>query len=245
MVYISNKNIISQFSLVYSLIGLFFFINKINCSSLNSTEIEQFNKTMNRYKQMVANYNILSKKMEKITLNIFMRIRFKDLKRSFDDLKREIDALKLKYHKKESISENIIIANNLTDDFEIKYINSVNAYKRFEETKNMLGGMLKTFIIVLSIFIFIVLLFIGIGSYFVIQYNKKRRYFKLNEEVSIRIGQSDEKVKDKSNQDNKNDFMGKSTEEDIQGRNDINKNQVQLQSHNSPLSKEYLSQNNI
>lgn len=243
MVYISNKNIISQFSLVYSLIGLFFFINKINCSSLNSTEIEQFNKTMNRYKQMVANYNILSKKMEKITLNIFMRIRFKDLKRSFDDLKNEIDALKLKYHKKESISENIIIANNLTDDFEIKYINSVNAYKRFEETKNMLGGMLKTFIIVLSIFIFIVLLFIGIGSYFVIQYNKK--YFKLNEEVSIRIGQSDEKVKDKSNQDNKNDFMGKSTEEDIQGRNDINKNQVQLQSHNSPLSKEYLSQNNI
>ena len=232
MVYISNKNIISQFSLVYSLIGLFFFINKINCSSLNSTEIEQFNKTMNRYKQMVANYNILSKKMEKITLNIFMRIRFKDLKRSFDDLKSEIDALKLKYHKKESISENIIIANNLTDDFEIKYINSVNAYKRFEETKNMLGGMLKTFIIVLSIFIFIVLLFIGIGSYFVIQYNKKRRYFKLNEEVSIRIGQSDEKVKDKSNQDNKNDFMGKSTEEDIQGRNDINKNQVQLQSHN-------------
>ena len=245
MVYISNKNIISQFSLVYSLIGLFFFINKINCSSLNSTEIEQFNKTMNRYKQMVANYNILSKKMEKITLNIFMRIRFKDLKRSFDDLKSEIDALKLKYHKKESISENIIIANNLTDDFEIKYINSVNAYKRFEETKNMLGGMLKTFIIVLSIFIFIVLLFIGIGSYFVIQYNKKRRYFKLNEEVSIRIGQSDEKVKEKSNQDNKNDFMGKSTEEDIQGRNDINKNQVQLQSHNSPLSKEYLSQNNI
>ena len=245
MVYISNKNIISQFSLVYSLIGLFFFINKINCSSLNSTEIEQFNKTMNRYKQMVANYNILSKKMEKITLNIFMRIRFKDLKRSFDDLKSEIDALKLKYHKKESISENIIIANNLTDDFEIKYINSVNAYKRFEETKNMLGGMLKTFIIVLSIFIFIVLLFIGIGSYFVIQYNKKKRYFKLNEEVSIRIGQSDEKVKDKNNQDNKNDFMGKSTEEDIQGRNDINKNQVQLQSHNSPLSKEYLSQNNI
>ena len=245
MVYISNKNIISQFSLVYSLIGLFFFINKINCSSLNSTEIEQFNKTMNRYKQMVANYNILSKKMEKITLNIFMRIRFKDLKRSFDDLKSEIDALKLKYHKKESISENIIIANNLTDDFEIKYINSVNAYKRFEETKNMLGGMLKTFIIVLSIFIFIVLIFIGIGSYFVIQYNKKKRYFKLNEEVSIRIGQSDEKVKDKSNQDNKNDFMGKSTEEDIQGRNDINKNQVQLQSHNSPLSKEYLSQNNI
>ena len=245
MVYISNKNIISQFSLVYSLIGLFFFINKINCSSLNSTEIEQFNKTMNRFKQMVANYNILSKKMEKITLNIFMRIRFKDLKRSFDDLKSEIDALKLKYHKKESISENIIIANNLTDDFEIKYINSVNAYKRFEETKSMLGGMLKTFIIVLSIFIFIVLLFIGIGSYFVIQYNKKKRYFKLNEEVSIRIGQSEEKVKDKSNQDNKNDFMGKSTEEDIQGRNDINKNQVQLQSHNSPLSKEYLSQNNI
>lgn len=243
MVYISKKNILPPFSLVYSIIALFFLINKINCSSLNSTEIEQYNKTMHRYKQMVANYNVFSKKMEKITLNIFMRIRFKDLKRSFDDLRSEIDTLKLKYHKKESISENIIISNNLTDDFEIKYINSVNAYKRFEETKKMLGGMLKTFIIVLSIFIFIVLILIGVGSYFVIKYNQK--YYRLQEEVSIRIGQSEEKEKYKSNQENKNDFMGKSSEEDIQEKNDIDKNKVQLQSHNSPLSKEYLSQNNL
>ena len=247
MVYISKKNILSQFSLFYSILALFFLITKINCSSLNLTEIEQYNNTMHRYKQMVANYNVFSQKMEKITLNVFMKIRFKDLKRSFDDLRSEIDTLKLKYHKKESISENIIIANNLTDDFEIKYINSVNAYKRFEETKQMLGGMIKTFIIVLSIFIFIVLFFIGVGSYFVIKYNQKR-YYKLQEEVSIRIGQSDEKEKDKSNQENKNDFMVKSTEEDIEGRNNIDKNdknKVQLQSHNAPLSKEYLSQNNI
>jgi len=244
MVYISKKNILSQFSLFYSILALFFLITKINCSSLNLTEIEQYNNTMHRYKQMVANYNVFSQKMEKITLNVFMKIRFKDLKRSFDDLRSEIDTLKLKYHKKESISENIIIANNLTDDFEMKYINSVNAYKRFEETKQMLGGMIKTFIIVLSIFIFIVLLFIGVGSYFVIKYNQKR-YYKLQEEVSIRIGQSDEKEKDKSNQENKNDFIVKSTEEDIEGRNNIDKNKVQLQSHNAPLSKEYLSQNNI
>jgi len=247
MVLISKKNILSQFSLFYSILALFFLITKINCSSLNLTEIEQYNNTMHRYKQMVANYNVFSQKMEKITLNVFMKIRFKDLKRSFDDLRSEIDTLKLKYHKKESISENIIIANNLTDDFEMKYINSVNAYKRFEETKQMLGGMIKTFIIVLSIFIFIVLFFIGVGSYFVIKYNQKR-YYKLQEEVSIRIGQSDEKEKDKSNQENKNDFMVKSTEEDIEGRNNIDKNdknKVQLQSHNAPLSKEYLSQNNI
>ena len=220
MVYISKKNILSQFSLFYSILALFFLITKINCSSLNLTEIEQYNNTMHRYKQMVANYNIFSQKMEKITLNVFMKIRFKDLKRSFDDLRSEIDTLKLKYHKKESISENIIIANNLTDDFEMKYINSVNAYKRFEETKQMLGGMIKTFIIVLSIFIFIVLFFIGVGSYFVIKYNQKR-YYQLQEEVSIRIGQSDEKEKDKSNQEKKNDFMVKSTEEDIEGRNNL------------------------
>ena len=77
-----------------------------------------------------------------------------------------------------------------------------------------------------------------------IKYNQKR-YYKLQEEVSIRIGQSDEKEKDKSNQENKNDFVVKSTEEDIEGRNNIDKNKVQLQSHNAPLSKEYLSQNNI
>ena len=134
MVYNIKKIIISQLSTIYSIIIILFLLDEINCSSLNSTEIEEFNKTMHKYNQMVANYNVFSKKMEKITLNIFMRIRFKDLERSFEELKREIDNLKLNYHKNQSISENIIIANNLTDDFEIKYIDSVNAYKRFEET---------------------------------------------------------------------------------------------------------------
>ena len=244
MVYNIKKIIISQLSLIYSIIIILFLSSEINCSSLNSTEIEEYNKTIHKYNQMVANYNVFSKKMEKITLNIFMRIRFKDLERSFEELRREIDNLKLNYHKNQSISENIIIANNLTDDFEIKYIDSVNAYKRFEETKKILGGMVKTFIIVLSICVFIILLFIGIGSYFVIQYNKKKRYFKLKEEVSIRIGQTDVKEKNTSEEENKNKFMVKSTQEDIQSPKNANKDKVIIDS-NPPISKEYLSNQNI
>ena len=244
MVYNIKKIIISQLSIIYSIIIILFLLGEINCSSLNSTEIEEFNKTMHKYNQMVANYNVFSKKMEKITLNIFMRIRFKDLERSFEELRREIDNLKLNYHKNQSISENIIIANNLTDDFEIKYIDSVNAYKRFEETKKILGGMVKTFIIVLSICVFIILLFIGIGSYFVIQYNKKR-YMKLEEEVSIRIGQTDVKEKNTNEEENKNDFMVKSTQEDIQTAKNVIKDKVINDTNNPPLSKEYLSNQNI
>ena len=244
MVYNIKKIIISQLSIIYSIIIILFLLGEINCSSLNSTEIEEFNKTIHKYNQMVANYNVFSKKMEKITLNIFMRIRFKDLERSFEELRREIDNLKLNYHKNQSISENIIIANNLTDDFEIKYIDSVNAYKRFEETKKILGGMVKTFIIVLSICVFIILLFIGIGSYFVIQYNKKR-YMKLEEEVSVRIGQTDVKEKNTNEEENKNDFMVKSTQEDIQTAKNVIKDKVIIDTNNPPLSKEYLSNQNV
>ena len=244
MVYNIKKIITSQLSLIYSIIIILFLSSEINCSSLNSTEIEEYNKTIHKYNQMVANYNVFSKKMEKITLNIFMRIRYKDLQRSFDELRKEIDNLKLKYHKNQSISENIILANNLTDNFEINYIDSVNAYKRFEETKKILGGMVKTFIIVLSICVFIILLFIGIGSYFVIQYNKKKRYFKLKEEVSIRIGQTDVKEKNTSEEENKNEFMVKSTQEDIQSPKNANKDKVIIDS-NPPISKEYLSNQNI
>lgn len=244
MVYNIKKIIISQLSTIYSIIIILFLLDEINCSSLNSTEIEEFNKTMHKYNQMVANYNVFSKKMEKITLNIFMRIRFKDLERSFEELRKEIDNLKLNYHKNQSISENIIIANNLTDDFEIKYIDSVNAYKRFEETKKILGGMVKTFIIVLSICVFIILLFIGIGSYFVIQYNKKR-YMKLEEEVSVRIGQTDVKEKNTNEEENKNDFMVKSTQEDIQTAKNVIKDKVIIDTNNPPLSKEYLSNQNV
>lgn len=244
MVYNIKKIIISQLSIIYSIIIILFLLGEINCSSLNSTEIEEFNKTIHKYNQMEANYNVFSKKMEKITLNIFMRIRFKDLERSFEELRKEIDNLKLNYHKNQSISENIIIANNLTDDFEIKYIDSVNAYKRFEETKKILGGMVKTFIIVLSICVFIILLFIGIGSYFVIQYNKKR-YMKLEEEVSVRIGQTDVKEKNTNEEENKNDFMVKSTQEDIQTAKNIIKDKVIIDTNNPPLSKEYLSNQNV
>ena len=244
MVYNIKKIIISQLPTIYSIIIILFLLDEINCSSLNSTEIEEFNKTIHKYNQMVANYNVFSKKMEKITLNIFMRIRFKDLERSFEELRKEIDNLKLNYHKNQSISENIIIANNLTDDFEIKYIDSVNAYKRFEETKKILGGMVKTFIIVLSICVFIILLFIGIGSYFVIQYNKKR-YMKLEEEVSVRIGQTDVKEKNTNEEENKNDFMVKSTQEDIQTAKNIIKDKVIIDTNNPPLSKEYLSNQNV
>ena len=244
MVYNIKKIIISQLPTIYSIIIILFLLDEINCSSLNSTEIEEFNKTIHKYNQMVANYNVFSKKMEKITLNIFMRIRFKDLERSFEELRKEIDNLKLNYHKNQSISENIIIANNLTDDFEIKYIDSVNAYKRFEETKKILGGMVKTFIIVLSICVFIILLFIGIGSYFVIQYNKKR-YMKLEEEVSVRIGQTDVKEKNTNEEENKNDFMAKSTQEDIQTAKNVIKDKVIIDTNNPPLSKEYLSNQNV
>ena len=244
MVYNIKKIIISQLPTIYSIIIILFLLDEINCSSLNSTEIEEFNKTIHKYNQMVANYNVFSKKMEKITLNIFMRIRFKDLERSFEELRKEIDNLKLNYHKNQSISENIIKANNLTDDFEIKYIDSVNAYKRFEETKKILGGMVKTFIIVLSICVFIILLFIGIGSYFVIQYNKKR-YMKLEEEVSVRIGQTDVKEKNTNEEENKNDFMVKSTQEDIQTAKNVIKDKVIIDTNNPPLSKEYLSNQNV
>lgn len=236
--YKSKKNIISPLSIIFI---FFFIITKINCSSLNSTEIEQYNKTITKYSQMATNYVVFSKKMEKITLNIFLRIRYKDLKRTFEELRTEIDNLKLKFDKNEKISENLIKANNLTDEFEIRYINSISAYKRFEETKKMLGGMLKTFIIVLSIIIFIVLTLIGIGSYYVIKYNNKRRYIKLQEEVSIRIGQTEDKEKNET--ENKNEFMAKSTQEDIPSTNDNDANKVKavVESNNSPLSKEYLS----
>ena len=243
MVYNIKKIIISQLSTIYSIIIILFLLGEINCSSLNSTEIEEFNKTMHKYNQMVANYNVFSKKMEKITLNIFMRIRFKDLERSFEELRKEIDNLKLNYHKNQSISENIIKANNLTDNFEINYIDSVNAYKRFEETKKILGGMVKTFIIVLSICVFIILLFIGIGSYFVIRYNKK--YTKLQEEVSIRIEQTDVKERNTKKEENKDEFMVKSTQEDIQSPKNAIKDKVAFETINPPLSKECLSNQNI
>ena len=107
--------------------------------------------------------------------------------------------------------------------------------------------MLKLFIIVMSIIVVIILIGIGIGSYFVIK--NQRKYHQLQEEVSVRIEQSDSEkdkvtmIEEKENKKKAMNYSAKSTEENIQVSKDLENNRVAIESNNA-ISNDLLQDKN-
>ena len=240
----SQKNIeLSVFSIIIFITTLISQMTNINSAPLNIAEIDNNNKTIYRYHQAVINFNGFSKKMEKITLNVYLRALFRELIRDYEDLKTEMLKLKTNQEKNESISNNINNVEKSLKTFEKNYKNINNTYKRFDDTKKLLLQMFKIFIIVLSVIIFIALIAIGIGSYFVINYQKK--YSKLHEEQSIRIGQNEylEKVKNTSGDEKEKKiiYAMKSTQEPIQSTKDYGSNNPVIIEPHNPISKDDLN----
>lgn len=243
----TKYNEVSISSIVFFSIALLIQLTHINCVSQNISEINNYNTTIFRYHQAIFNFNGFSKKMEKITLNIYLKSLFEELINDYENVKSEMLKLKTNQEKNESISENIIMVDKSLKIFEKKYRNTLNIYKRFDDTKKVLLHMFKVFIIVLSIIIFISLIGIGIGSYFVIK-SQKKKYHKLQEEVSIRIGQNNNFDKERNTSDEdkekRRNYSMKSTQEDMHSTKDYeNNNQVVLEPNN-PVSKDFLKNQN-
>jgi len=245
---VSQKNIEFQvFSKIIFITTLIIQMTKINCESLKIAEIDNYNKTIYRYHQAVFNFNGFSKKMEKITLNVYLKARFRELIRDYEDLKSEMLKIKTNQEKNESISNNINNVNKSLKTFEKNYKNILNTYDKFDGIKKLILHMFKVFIIVLSIIIFLSLIAIGIGSFFVIKYQKK--YHQLHEEQSIRVGQSEDidKIKNTSGDEKevkKAIYSMKSTQDEIKSTKVYeNNNPVYIEPHN-PVSKEELTNKN-
>ena len=237
----------SAFSIIFFIASLFILITKVNCINSNISEIDNYNKVIFRYHQAVFNFTGLSKKMENIAFNIFLKINFKELTHIYEELKEEMIKLRTIQEKNESISKNIVLVDKSLKKFQKKYKSVLKTYNRFDDTKNAIKDMLKLFIIVMSIIVIIILIGIGIGSYFVIK--NQRKYHQLQEEVSVRIEQSDSERdketidEEKQKRNAKKIYSAKTTEENMQATKELEKNHVLVESNNA-ISKELLKDNN-
>ena len=237
----------SAFSIIFFIASLFILITKVNCINSNISEIDNYNKVIFRYHQAVFNFTGLSKKMENIAFNIFLKINFKELTHIYEELKEEMIKLRTIQDKNESISKNIVLVDKSLKKFQKKYKSVLKTYNRFDDTKNAIKDMLKLFIIVMSIIVIIILIGIGIGSYFVIK--NQRKYHQLQEEVSVRIEQSDSEkdketmIEEKENKKKAMNYSAKSTEENIQVSKDLENNRVAIESNNA-ISKDLLQDKN-
>ena len=93
----------SAFSIIFFIASLFILITKVNCIDSNISEINNYNKVILRYHQAVFNFTGLSKKMENIAFNIFLKINFKELTHIYEELKEEMIKLRTIQDKNESI----------------------------------------------------------------------------------------------------------------------------------------------
>ncbi len=181
-----------------------------------------FNETLTNYNQTLLYFDDLSKKMETITMNIILKLKFKGLKRDKISIEQEISKIKENMDKKDNDNQKIREEINSVDQ-DIKYFNykynKINQlYNKYENFKEAFSNFIKVFFIVLFIIVVIALSLIGIISLFVIK--KQRKYYKLQEEVTISEGREentnnkvDEKIKKKNK--SKEGFIQSSTDRKI------------------------------
>ena len=154
----------------------------------NSQEIsEVYEKALIEYNKTKTYLEDLTKKMKDITMNIVLRIRFREIKRVYNNIEIKIKEIQEELNKdkydKEKIIENIKTLNENIKKFNIKYKTANNLYYEFEKLKISFLNFVKLFFIILLIVVIVVLSIIGIASFFVIK--SQRKYYILKEEISL------------------------------------------------------------
>lgn len=172
--------------IVYSLCYLP-FIKSQNISK-NITEFSNFKQTLIKYNNTKLHLEDINKKMENITLNIFLRARLREIIRIHKNIEDQMSGIQKKINSRiydeKKITEEISSLNHQMHIFERKYNKTNKLYYETEEVKKSLVHYIKVFFITLIIISIIVMAIIGIVSIFVIKH--QRKYYKLQEEVSFK-----------------------------------------------------------
>ena len=233
--YKKDKKNFSFLSYVLILIFLIQYINSSGNKSLDLSELEMFNQSINKYNDTKLYFDDITKKMKNINFNIILRIKYNELKRYYQNIETQIgeiqNELKETNYEREKVKKNINLLDDNMDIFEKKYNITKKSYFEFEKVKDFIKHFLKIFFICLLVSVLIIMVIIAIVSYFVVK--NQRRYYKLQEEYSVN---SDEKELNKKTND-----VNNINEKDI-AQNNRNKNsrnpKIDIVASNSASSKE-------
>lgn len=182
------KNLLFQWSLILIILSsLISNIHSQQVTQTNETEFEMFNKTLTNFNQSLLLFDDIAQKMVNITMNIVLRVRFKALKRNKNNLQQAISKIEEELNKDKYNSQKIIVdiksLNKDIKNFDGKYKKLNELYLEFESLKEFFSNFFKVFFIILLIVVLIVISLIGIVSFFVIK--KQKKYYKLQEEISV------------------------------------------------------------
>ena len=133
-----------------------------------------------------AKYQEIIEKMGNIKYNIFLKIRYKKIKKSHHKINEELTKIKesinLNNYEQYEVIQQLKKLNSDILKFDHKCNKAIHIYYRSQRTYKIIMTLIKTFFIALLVIIIIVLIIIGIVSVFVVR--KQRKYHPLEEEVT-------------------------------------------------------------
>ena len=194
--YNKYKNDKKNFSFLSYILILAFLIQYINSSenkSLDSSEFEMFNQSMNKYNDTKLYFDDITKKMKNINFNVILKIKYNELKRYYQNIETQIveiqNELKGTNYQRVKVIKNINLLDDNMNVFEKKYNTTKKSYYEFEKVKDLIKHFLKIFFICLLVSIIIIMAIIAIVSYFVVK--NQRRYYQLQEEYSVNTNEKE------------------------------------------------------
>ena len=233
--YKKDKKNLSFLPYILILAFLIQYINSSENKSLDSSEFEMFNQSMNKYNDTKLYFDDITKKMKNINFNVILKIKYNELKRYYQNIETQIveiqNELKGTNYQREKVIKNINLLDDNMNVFEKKYNTTKKSYYEFEKVKDLIKHFLKIFFICLLVSIIIIMAIIAIVSYFVVK--NQRRYYQLQEEYSVN---TDEKELNKKTND-VNNINGKDI---IQNDKNINSRnpKISIASSNSSSSND-------
>jgi len=198
-----NKN--KYFLLILSSIIIFISLpQKISSQKIQNNTLESIlNKCLNEYNKTNIKLDEITPKLKTIKFNIILKVYFSQLKNINKRLKYDIS--KMEKYLNEKNDKKFFETNNCDEyyeKFENKYNKTIKIYYKFEKLKNGLSKFFKIFFISIFIGIAIFSIFVLIISIIVIK--KQKKYYILQEEVTIEDGKE---VEIKNKLDNKPKFI--------------------------------------
>ena len=176
---------------------LFCLYVQINCHDLakNNTHNETFSKYNTTFNNEIKQkFSIITFKINTIKYNVILKMKYYDIKIIYESISKTI-----------SLLETLMIENNWNEENENKFNNEIKNFETYSIKFNSfyndfnnraadykilyqeLIKFIKIFFTVLFIISLIILVSSIVISFFVIR--RQRRYYRLNEEVSLRIEQ--------------------------------------------------------
>ena len=153
----------------------------------NNEDIKQlFSKALNIFNKTEIRYQEISEKMKNIKYNIFLKIRYKNLKRKYTKINIMIANIRGKIdindYDSNVINEDLYNLDIEIQNFGKKCEKAIVVYNKAEHTKKVFINIIKVFFITLILIIVIVMIIIAVVSIIIIR--RQRKYHALEEEIS-------------------------------------------------------------